>query len=167
VDEPRVMAPADPSYRLLVVSRVSCRKSYACRAVSAISARVQFGRKTARHRLRGAAFEGASSLDEATRCPHGSRSGRLAAFLLVTGLVETIWLFVRGEESVRVIRAATPEGRARLLVYGPGNTQETHEFEDGSSCTARQSELERELVAVGFTREQFTAPLSGGEPRSV
>src|SRR5678816_1812056 len=86
---------------------------------------------------------------------------------LVAGLVETIWLFARGSESVRLIRASTPEGRARLLVYGPGNTQATHEFEDGSSCTARQSELERELVADGFTLEQFTDRRGGSDRRSV
>ena len=79
----------------------------------------------------------------------------------MTGLVETIWLFVRGEESVRVIRAATPEGRARLLVYGPGNTQVTHEFQDAITCTHRESELERELVNDGFTLEQFTDRRSG------
>jgi hypothetical protein len=86
---------------------------------------------------------------------------------LVAGLVETIWLFVRGFESVRLIRASTPEGRARLLVYGPGNTQVTLEFEDGSSCTARQSELERQLVADGFTLEQFTDRRSGSDRRSI
>ena len=86
---------------------------------------------------------------------------------MVAGLVETIWLFVRGSESVRLIRASTREGRARLLVYGPGNTQATHEFEDDSSCTTRQSELERALVAGGFVLEQFTDRRSGAERRSV
>ena len=85
----------------------------------------------------------------------------------MTGLVETIWLFVRGEESVRVIRAATPEGRARLLVYGPGNTQATHEFLDAITCTQRESELERELVNDGFTLEQFTDRRSGVDRRGA
>ena len=97
--------------------------------------------------------------------PVRSRSDRPRA--LVAGLVETIWLFVRGSESVRLIRASTPEGRTRLLVYGPGNTQATHEFEDGSSCTARQSELERELVSGGFMLEQFTDRRSGADRRSA
>lgn len=94
-------------------------------------------------------------------------SAQIDCARLVAGLVETIWLFIRGSESVRLIRASTPEGRARLLVYGPGNTQATHEFEDGSSCTARQSELERELVAGGFTLEQFTDRRSGADRRGV
>ena len=85
----------------------------------------------------------------------------------MTALVETIWLFVRGGESVRVIRAATPEGRARLLIYGPGNTQATHEFQDGVTCTERESEIERALVADGFTLEQFTDRRSGLDRRST
>ena len=85
----------------------------------------------------------------------------------MTGLVETIWLFIRGGESVRVIRAATPEGRARLLVYGPGNTHATHEFADGIACTQREAEIERELVSDGFTLEQFTDRRSGLDRRSV
>jgi hypothetical protein len=85
----------------------------------------------------------------------------------MTGLVETIWLFVRGEDSVRVIRAATPEGRARLLVYGPGNTQTTHEFQDAVTCTQRESEIERDLVNDGFTLEQFTDRRSGLDRRTV
>jgi len=85
----------------------------------------------------------------------------------MTALVETIWLFVRGGESVRVIRAATPEGRARLLVYGPGNTQATHEFHDTVTCTQRESEIERELVASGFTLEQFTDRRSGLDRRAA
>lgn len=85
----------------------------------------------------------------------------------MTALVETIWLFVRGSESVRVIRAATPEGRARLLVYGPGNTQATHEFHDTVTCTQRESEIELQLVADGFTLEQFTDRRSGVERRAT
>jgi hypothetical protein len=85
----------------------------------------------------------------------------------MTGLVETIWLFVRGDESVRVIRAATPEGGARLLIYGPGNTQATHEFQDPVTCTHREAELERELVHDGYSLEQFTDRRSGLDRRGV
>lgn len=85
----------------------------------------------------------------------------------MTALVETLWLFVRGAESVRVIRAATPEGRARLLVYGPGNTQASHEFQDAVACTQRESEIERQLVTDGFTLEQFTDRRNGLDRRTV
>jgi hypothetical protein len=83
----------------------------------------------------------------------------------MTGLVETTWLFVRGGDSVRVIRAATPEGGVRLHIYGPGNIQETHEFANVVACTTREAEIEQELVADGFTLEQFTDRRSGIDRR--
>jgi hypothetical protein len=85
----------------------------------------------------------------------------------MTGLVETIWLFVRGEESVRVIRASTPERRARLLIYGPGNTHATHEFQDGIACAERESQIEQELIADGFTLAQFTDRRGGLDRRGM
>jgi len=85
----------------------------------------------------------------------------------MVALVETIWLFVRGSESVRVIRAATPEGRSRLLVYGPGNAHVVHEFEDAITCSAQESEMERRLVAEGFALAEFTDRRSGEDRRSV
>jgi hypothetical protein len=85
----------------------------------------------------------------------------------MVALVETIWLFVRGSESVRVIRAATPEGRSRLLVYGPGNAHVVHEFEDAITCSTQESELERRLVGEGFTLSEFTDRRGGEDRRSV
>jgi len=85
----------------------------------------------------------------------------------MVALVETIWLFVRGSESVRVIRAATPEGRSRLLVYGPGNAHVVHEFEDAITCSAQESEMERRLVADGFTLSEFTDRRGGEDRRSM
>jgi hypothetical protein len=85
----------------------------------------------------------------------------------MTGLVETTWLFVRGGDSVRVIRATTPEGRARLLIYGPGNSQATHEFPNVVACTTREAEIEQEMVAEGFILEQFTDRRSGIDRRST
>jgi len=85
----------------------------------------------------------------------------------MVALVETIWLFVRGRESVRVIRAGTPEGGLQLLVYGPGNTEVTHEFQDAISCAAHASQLERRLISEGFTLEQFTDRRDGSDRRST
>ena len=85
----------------------------------------------------------------------------------MTGLVETIWLFVRGADSVRVIRAATPEGRARLLIFGPGNTHTTQEFDNVVACTTYEAALEKELVADGFTLEQFTDRRTGADRRTA
>ena len=56
----------------------------------------------------------------------------------MTGLVETIWLFVRAGESVRMIRASTPEGGLRLIIYGPGNAQTVHEFRDSMTTQYRE-----------------------------
>jgi hypothetical protein len=85
----------------------------------------------------------------------------------MVALVETVWLFVRGTESVRVIRAITPEGRGRLLVYGPGDTHSVHEFEDAITCSTKESEMERRLVAEGFTLSQFTDRRSGQDRRAA
>ncbi len=85
----------------------------------------------------------------------------------MVALVETIWLFVRGSEAVRVVRAATPEGGARLLVYGPGNAHAVHEFEDAISCSTQESEMERRLVADGFALSQFTDRRGDEDRRSV
>jgi hypothetical protein len=85
----------------------------------------------------------------------------------MVAIVETIWLFVRGFESVRVIREATPEGGVRLLTYGPGNSQDVHEFEDPITCSTQQSEMERRLVAEGFALAEFDDRRSGEERRSV
>lgn len=85
----------------------------------------------------------------------------------MVALVETIWLFSRGGDSVRMIRGATPEGRARLLVYGPGNTQAVYEFDDAVECSTQEAEVEQQLVAEGYTLEQFTDRRSGMERRAM
>src|ERR1700686_4651305 len=81
------------------------------------------------------------------RCPYSGRrlhsalvSNQYPGDQFMVSLVETTWLFVRGSDSVRMIRASTPEGRARLLVYGPGNTQAVLEFEDAFACTTAESD---------------------------
>ena len=85
----------------------------------------------------------------------------------MTGVIETLWLFVRGEESVRMMRTTTPEGRVRLLVYGPGNTHAVHDFADDVACIQGESALERQLVHDGYSLEQFTDRRSGTDRRRV
>jgi hypothetical protein len=84
----------------------------------------------------------------------------------MVALVETCWLFVRESESVRVIRAVTADGHARLFVDGPGTAHAVHEFDDAVTCSAQQSEIERRLVAAGFTLSQFTDRRSGRDRRA-
>ena len=85
----------------------------------------------------------------------------------MVSLVETTWLFVRGFDSVRMIRAATPEGRSRLLVYGPGNTQDVLEFGDSFACSTAESDMEAKLVADGYTLDQFTDRRNGEDRRGA
>jgi hypothetical protein len=69
--------------------------------------------------------------------------------------VETAWLFTRGSESIRIVRAASRSGTVHLIVQGPGGAADTREFTDVLSCMNYQSDLERRLVAEGYTLERF------------
>lgn len=71
--------------------------------------------------------------------------------------VETAWLFTRGSESVRIVRVARRHGIMTLLVQGPGDTTDQIEFSDVLSCMTYQADLERRLVANGFTLERFNS----------
>ena len=71
--------------------------------------------------------------------------------------VETAWLFTRGSDSVRIVRAATPDGVMQLLVQGPGDATERLEFSDVLDCMNYQSNLERRLVAEGYALERFNS----------
>jgi len=73
----------------------------------------------------------------------------------VLATVETAWLFIRGPESVRIVRAASPSGTMHLLVQGPGEITARHEFVDVMTCMAFQADLERRLVNAGYTLESF------------
>lgn len=72
-------------------------------------------------------------------------------------LVQTAWLFTRGHQSVRIVRAATRSGVMRLAVLGPGDETDTREFSDAVACASYQAELERRLVSQGYSLEQFTS----------
>jgi hypothetical protein len=74
----------------------------------------------------------------------------------VLAVVETAWLFIKGPESVRIVRAATPRGEVHLHIHGPGTTRESHTFRDVMDCMQFQADYERRLVANGFTLERFT-----------
>jgi hypothetical protein len=82
----------------------------------------------------------------------------------VIASVQTAWLFTRGPESVRIVRAVAPGGELRLIVDGPGGSAETHVFDDVVACVNYQSEIERRLVAQGYSLERFTSERRSGEP---
>lgn len=75
---------------------------------------------------------------------------------MVIAVVEAAWLFTRGSESVRIVRTATRGGTVHLHIHGPGSATESHTYPDAIECMQQQSELERRLVAQGFTLERFT-----------
>jgi len=75
----------------------------------------------------------------------------------VLAAVETAWLFTRGAQSVRIVRAATLNGEVHLHVHGPGAARQSHVFQDVMECMHYQSDLERRLVAQGFSLERFTS----------
>lgn len=65
--------------------------------------------------------------------------------------VSAAWLFTRGRQSVRIARHEGPDGRTELLVCGPGSEQESHVFSTVPECMQHQSEIERRLMAEGYT----------------
>jgi hypothetical protein len=80
----------------------------------------------------------------------------------VLAAVETAWLFTKGAQSVRIVRAATLAGEVHLHIHGPGATRESHTFHDVIECMQFQADYERRIVAQGFALERFT-----GDRRSV
>jgi hypothetical protein len=75
----------------------------------------------------------------------------------VLAAVETSWLFTRGVQSVRIVRAATLEGDVHLHILGPGTGHESHVFHDVMECMEYQADYERRLVSRGFSLERFTS----------
>ena len=71
-------------------------------------------------------------------------------------LVQTAWLFTRASQSVRIVRAVARTGVMHIVVQGPGDERETHEFTDAIACASYQAELERRLVSQGYSLEEFT-----------
>lgn len=71
-------------------------------------------------------------------------------------VVQTAWLFTRGPQSVRIVRAAGTRGSVHLHIHGPGTARESHVFPDVIDCMQFQSEYERRLVESGFALERFT-----------
>lgn len=61
------------------------------------------------------------------------------------------WLFVRGEESVRIVMDGTSLG-----VYGPGDRFSHLRFGETMDATLHQAAVERTLVHDGWSLEHFT-----------
>jgi DNA-binding response OmpR family regulator len=77
-------------------------------------------------------------------------------------------LFVRGEESVRVVMEAGSEGRLQLAVYGPGTASAVFYDTDALGCAVRQAGIERALMAEGYEKVPlFFADRRSGSDRRI
>jgi hypothetical protein len=85
--------------------------------------------------------------------------------MLTLAAVQEAWLFTRGLDSVRIIRVIDPQGGMRLVVRGPGHGDRTYEVADALHCTILQADLERELVADGYSLHRFGTDRRGGRDR--
>jgi hypothetical protein len=83
----------------------------------------------------------------------------------VLAAVETAWLFTKGAQSVRIIRAATLNGDVHLHIHGPGTARESHTFHDVIDCMQFQADYERRIVARGFALVRFTSDRRSAERR--
>ena len=61
------------------------------------------------------------------------------------------WLFVRGQDSVRILL----DGRS-VGVYGPGDRVSHSTFPEEMDATLHQADVEQALVLAGWTLEELT-----------
>jgi hypothetical protein len=78
------------------------------------------------------------------------RSRRSAASNHITVLEEFVWLFTKGDQSVRITRSLLGDRTWRLLVEGPADAQEVRSFAEMAACIDGQSGIEQRLRALGF-----------------
>jgi hypothetical protein len=83
----------------------------------------------------------------------------------VLAAVETAWLFTKGPQSIRIVRAATLSGDVHLHIDGPGPARESHTFHDVMECMQYQADYERRIVSQGFTLERFTSDRRSAQRR--
>lgn len=85
--------------------------------------------------------------------------------MAIVGVVRNVWLFTRGMYSVRIIRASIRADRMNLVIEGPGPPATTHEFDDVMSCMRYQADVERHLVADGYTLARLVTERRSGHDR--
>ena len=78
-----------------------------------------------------------------------------------------VWLFARGAQSVRIVRREHSDGRIELLVYGPGSEYAVHTFPTVPACMQAQAEVERTLMAEGFTLRHNAERRKGDDRRRL
>lgn len=70
------------------------------------------------------------------------------------------WLYVRGNESVRVVLETSS-----LLVYGPGPRFSCSRFADPTGAMLHHAQLQRQLLADRFTHEPMLSDRRSGRDR--
>jgi hypothetical protein len=75
----------------------------------------------------------------------------------------TGWLFVRGDESIRLVRNRT---ELVLFIHGPGSLFRRQEFEGEEALLYFQRSLEHQLVADGWELRSTHERRSGSDRRS-
>ena len=58
-----------------------------------------------------------------------------------------VWLFIRGDESIRITRFPTA---LTLLIHGPGHAEHSHKFESRASLEDFQQCHEQRLLSAGW-----------------
>ena len=85
------------------------------------------------------------------------------------GLVQTVSLFTRGSQSVRIVRVTRANEPTRLLVNGPGTEYCVHRLDDPMDGVRYESDLECRLVRQGYQLASFGSDerRSGRDRRSA
>jgi len=76
----------------------------------------------------------------------------------------TAWLFVRGEQSVRIVRNRT---QLELSIDGPGADRQRREFADEDALLQFQRSFEQRLTADGWELQSMHERRSGLDRRAV
>lgn len=77
------------------------------------------------------------------------------------------WLFIRGPQTVRIVRREQPDGRAELVVCGPARDEQTHTFSSMPECMHRQATIEAALMAEGFVLQTSSDRRRGPDRRRI
>src|SRR5437773_2616286 len=81
--------------------------------------------------------------------------------LLVTVIFTAASLFVRGGDSVRIVRTIVGGTTFQLAIEGPQREHQTREYLDPLTCARAQWALEQQLLSEGFRAQSITERRSG------
>lgn len=94
-----------------------------------------------------------------SRAHRACNAGRATRHTL--GMAPGSWLFVRGTESIWIVR---PHG-CSLIVEGPGSSRQEHDFDDEAAIQAYQVSIAEELSEHGWRLEAVDRERRSGRDR--